>query len=235
MSQLTLNNLSVTYGSHLAVNKVSWSKKPGVHALLGPNGAGKSTLLATLATLLKPSSGTISIDEHRSKTELRKRIGYLPQDNIGKSRFSVKEHLAYLCWLKKISQKDTKLEIERVLDLVDLNSQANLPISHLSGGMRRRVGIGSAIIGNPKVLLLDEPSAGLDVEQRSNLRSIIRHISNDTVVISSTHIVEDILEDSQSITVMNRGSFLFDGARQSFTSSSNLFDFEQRYLEVLQS
>lgn len=112
MPQLILDNLSVNYGSHLAVNNVSWSKEPGIHALLGPNGAGKSTLLTTLATLLKPSSSTISIDGHTSKVELRKRIRFLPKDNIGKSRFRVHEHLAYLCWLKKISHKDTNSEVE---------------------------------------------------------------------------------------------------------------------------
>ena len=172
MPHLTVSHLTVSYGRTCAVDDVSWSLGPGFHALLGPNGAGKTSLLTALATLVRPTKGAITLDGREGK-DIRPFLGYCPQDNLGKSSFTVAQHLEYMCWLRKIPSADTKGEVARILSIIDLEDRAGQPIRALSGGMRRRVAIGSALVGDPALVVLDEPSAGLDIGQREALTKIL--------------------------------------------------------------
>ena len=202
MPHLTVSHLTVSYGRTCAVDDVSWSLGPGFHALLGPNGAGKTSLLTALATLVRPTKGAITLDGREGK-DIRPFLGYCPQDNLGKSSFTVAQHLEYMCWLRKIPSADTKGEVARILSIIDLEDRAGQPIRALSGGMRRRVAIGSALVGDPALVVLDEPSAGLDIGQREALTKILGAVAGHAITIVSTHLVEDIIDHAQTITVMN--------------------------------
>ncbi|WP_394274713.1 ATP-binding cassette domain-containing protein [Luteococcus sp.] len=229
---LTLSGVSVRYGRRSAVSEVSWDLGVGFHALLGPNGAGKTSLLRAISTLQPVKAGTVALDGNPVR-QVRQRLGFLPQENLGRSRFTVQEHLAYMCWLRQLPSVDVAGEVERVLDLVDLADRCGDRISSLSGGMRRRVGIGSALVGNPSLVVLDEPSAGLDVAQRESLTRVLDRVSEDAIVLVSTHIVEDVLEHADSLTVMDKGRFLFSGPFEQFTSSRDLAAVRDRYMAMV--
>lgn len=234
---LSLDNVTVRYGRSTAVDAVSLQLGTGLHALLGPNGAGKSSLIRTVVTLQKPTSGSVRFAgaswPQDGPAAVRRNLGYLPQDNLGKSRFTVREHLAYMAWLSEIPKDETAREVDRVIDLVRLGDRADTKIKALSGGMRRRVGIGSALVGRPGLVVLDEPSAGLDVGQRGILRDITRQVAEDAVVIVSTHIIEDILDAADTVTVMDRGHVVSHGTRSDFSSTGDLGAFEEHYLGLV--
>lgn len=230
--KLTVQDVSVTYGSTVAVHDVRWNLEEGVHALLGPNGAGKSTLLETIATLRKPQNGNITLGDAEG-LHIRRHLGYLPQDNLPRTRFRVREHLAYMCWLKELPPKDYDCEVDRVLDVCRLSSYSDVRISQLSGGLRRRVAIGSSLIGSPHLVLLDEASSGLDVEQRDILQGIVETISREAIVITSTHIVEDIVDVADTITIMAKGEFIFSDRTEEFCAQRSLDSVKQHYLELV--
>ncbi len=230
--RLTVTDVSVRYRRRVAVDHVSWSLGPGFHALLGPNGAGKSSLLTTVATIRRPTSGTVELDGLRGD-RIRTRLGYCPQENLRKSRFTVREHLAYMCWLHRIPSPDESGEISRILDVVDLDARADDRVGSLSGGMRRRLGIGSALVGSPNLLVLDEPSAGLDVAQRAELASVLGQVSRDAITIVSTHIVEDIIDIAETVTIMDSGHFITDESFSSFTVSRDLDAVRSKYLAMV--
>lgn len=232
--KLTIDDVTVTYHHTVAVDHVGWQLSEGFHALLGPNGAGKSSLMRTLVTLQKPSSGTVSLDG-LSGNQMRPRLGYCPQENLGKSRLTVHQHLAYMCWLHKISKAATASEADRVLDVIDLTDRADDRISSLSGGMRRRVAIGSALIGSPDLVVLDEPSAGLDVAQREELTRILGRVAGQAITIVSTHIFEDVLEHADTVTVMDHGRFKFQGPFDRFTDQRDLAAVRARYMNIVES
>lgn len=229
---LLIDRVTVSYGSKVAVREVSLELGPGIHALLGPNGAGKSSLLEALATLRKSSSGHFSVNGLSGK-KVRKILGYLPQDNLPKSRFTVREHLAYICWLKQIRSVDVTSEIDRLIDISDLGNKADSIVASLSGGMRRRLGIASALVGSPKLVILDEASAGLDMTQRDALHGILSKISSESIVLTSTHIVEDIINNADTITIMNKGSFVFSGEWKDFCNTRSITDFKNSYLRLV--
>lgn len=226
--RLAVDDLTVRYRRRTAVDAVSWQLSEGFHALLGPNGAGKSSLLRAIATL-QPASGTVDLDGHHGEG-IRERLGYCPQENLGRSRFTVREHLAYMCWLHRIPDSASPAEVSRIIDLVDLVDRANDHISSLSGGMRRRVGIGSALVGGPALVILDEPSAGLDVAQREALSEVLQRVSAEAITIVSTHIVEDVLDHADTLTVMNQARFAYSGAFDEFAGSRDLEAVRSRYL-----
>ncbi|AXE37472.1 ATP-binding cassette domain-containing protein [Acidipropionibacterium virtanenii] len=228
---LTVDELTVQYRRRTAVDAVSWRLDEGFHALLGPNGAGKSSLLRAIATL-QPASGIVELDG-RTGTAIREQLGYCPQENLGRSRFTVREHLAYLCWLHRIPDSKTPAEVDRVVELVSLTDRADDRISALSGGMRRRVGIGSALVGRPSLVILDEPSAGLDVAQRESLSAVLQRVAADAITIVSTHIVEDVLDHADTLTVMDQSRFVFSGAFDEFAGSRDLEAVRSRYLEMV--
>lgn len=232
MPHLTVSHLTVSYGRTCAVDDVSWSLGPGFHALLGPNGAGKTSLLTALATLVRPTKGTIALDGREGK-DIRSFLGYCPQDNLGKSSFTVAQHLEYMCWLRKIPSADTKAEVARILSIIDLEDRAGQRIRALSGGMRRRVAIGSALVGDPALVVLDEPSAGLDIGQREALTKILGAVAGHAITVVSTHLVEDIIDHAQTITVMNSGRFVFDGSCGDFSDTRSLDAVRRTYLRLV--
>ncbi|PRQ10704.1 multidrug ABC transporter ATP-binding protein [Corynebacterium sp. 13CS0277] len=229
---LLLDEITVSYRSTVAVREVSLELSSGIHALLGPNGAGKSSLLEVLATLRKPTSGHFTVDG-LSGTAVRRVVGYLPQDNLPKSRFTVREHVAYMCWLKMLDPHAVPAEVDRLIDLADLGGKSDATIASLSGGMRRRVGIASALVGSPRLVLLDEASAGLDMAQRDSLRRILARVSDEAIVLSSTHIVEDIVDLADTITVMSAGSFVFTGPWQDFCGTRTINEVKEHYLRLV--
>lgn len=171
---LVISALTVKYRKRTAVDGVSWRLGKGFHALLGPNDAEKSSLLRAVATLQPMASGTVTLGDdngHLSDTSIRQSLGYCPQENLGRSRLTVREHLAYMCWPHRIPDSQSRTETERVTEVMDLTDRADDTTSSRSGGMRRRLGVGSALVGRPSLVVLDEPSAGLDVAQRESLRS----------------------------------------------------------------
>lgn len=229
---LQVDEVTISYRRRVAVDAVNWQLGPGFHALLGPNGAGKSSLLRAIATLQPFRSGKITFDGHAGKS-IREHLGYCPQENLGRSSFTVREHLLYMCWLHRIPQGAAKVEAERILDLIALPDRASDRIASLSGGMRRRVAIGSALVGNPGLVILDEPSAGLDMAQRDELTRILQGVSRDSVVVVSTHLVEDVIDHADTLAVMDRGRFLFADAFTQFTSSRELGAVRGRYLSLV--
>jgi len=213
-----LENLSLSYGSVRALDRVDATIGPGITGLLGPNGAGKTTLLRILATLLPPTSGTARLDgwstsHDRERVEIRRRLGYLPQDLGFYPRFTVFEFVDYLAMLKELHEpRERHRRVSEALEAVDLQDVAARKIRTLSGGMRRRVGIAQAIVADPQLLLLDEPTGGLDPEQRVRFRQLVGRLGEHRTVLLSTHLVEDVAAICTSVLVLWHGRVLFQGA-----------------------
>lgn len=190
----------------------------GVLGLLGPNGAGKTTLLETLATVSPPRAGVIRIDGEpvagrRRIRAARRRIGFLPQHFGCYDRFTVREFVAYCAWLRELPKSSIDAAVAEAVDTVGLSDRAESKLSTLSGGMRQRVGIAQAVVGEPRVVLLDEPTVGLDPMQRIDFRDVIRRLperSNATVVLS-THLAEDVAVVCDQVCVIDGGRKLFVG------------------------
>jgi len=188
----------------------------GVFGLLGPNGAGKTTLLRTLATVLGPSSGSLrllglDVADGRERRELRRRLGYLPQHLGYYPNFTVFEFVEYFALLKEMPADDVRRAVARAIERVGLEDRARAKLKTLSGGMLRRVGIAQAIVNGPDLLLLDEPTAGLDPEQRVGFRALLREIGEEAVVIVSTHLIEDVAAACSEVALMERGRIVFRG------------------------
>ncbi|KAI4444672.1 ABC transporter ATP-binding protein [Schaedlerella arabinosiphila] len=216
MSILEICNLQKTYGREpnivYALNDVTFSVESGVFGLLGHNGAGKTTLMKTLATISKPTSGIVSVcgyDTQKQGDEVRKLIGYLPQELNMYPSLSVLDFVSYMAELRAIKSKKKVME---VLEQVDMVQFAKRRISQLSGGMKRRVGIAAALVGDPRVLIVDEPTAGLDPEERVRFRGVLSRFAKDgKCVLLSTHIVEDVYQLCEQLAVLRKGSLFFCG------------------------
>jgi ABC-2 type transport system ATP-binding protein len=213
---ISASELSVRAGRHLAVDRVDIELDTGVHGLLGPNGAGKTTLVKALATVLRPHAGRLRLAgvdvDGADLRELRRRIGYLPQSFGFYPRYTAREFVEYLAWLKEMPPGAIPGAVERALDRVGLTERADSRMKTLSGGMVRRVGIAQAIVNDPEILLLDEPTAGLDPEQRVQFRRLLREIGGDTTVVVSTHLVEDVAAACEDALLLDRGRLVFRGA-----------------------
>ena len=214
-----ISELSKTYlGGVQALRGVSLEIGAGMFGLLGPNGAGKTTLLRILATLLKPSQGRVTVDgfdvnDRRQKWAVKQILGYMPQELGLYSSLSVTEFLDYIATLKNLHHPQRRARaVEQVVEQAGLRSVARQRISTLSGGMKRRVGIAQALLGDPKLLIVDEPTAGLDPEERVRFRNLLRRLSADCLVILSTHIVEDIAATCQDMAVLHLGQVRFRGS-----------------------
>jgi len=205
------------FGSTRAVDGIDLTLPPGVTGLLGPNGAGKTTLLRMLATVLAPDTGTIRVlgedpETHAGRLAIRRRLGYLPQEPGFHRSFTCFEFVDYVAILKEWTERRPRHdEVRRVLDLVGLADVMHKRVRQLSGGMRRRLGIAQAMLGAPDVLLLDEPTAGLDPEQRLRFRELLGSAAHGATVLLSTHQTDDVAALCQQVIVVLRGRTHFEG------------------------
>ncbi len=219
MNNLRIANLSKTYSNGVkALDDVSIEIEPGMFGLLGPNGAGKSTLMRTLATLQEADSGSAflgDIDILNQPVELRKVLGYLPQEFGVYPRITAWQLLDHMAILKGITNNSERKELLKyLLDKVNLYDKRNKSVKGFSGGMKQRVGIAQALIGNPKLLIVDEPTAGLDPGERNRFYNLLVDVSEDVIVILSTHIVDDIRELCSNMAIMNGGQIVYKGTPQ---------------------
>jgi len=210
VSVVGLHGVTVTYGRATALEDVSVSFGPGVTGLLGHNGAGKSTLMGVLTGMVRPSGGEVRlsgvpVDGRGSRTQLRRSLGVLPQRFEAFPAFRVREFLEYAAWLRRLPLAETPRAVEQALCLVGLTGLEDRRIKDLSGGMLQRVGIACAVVHRPRVLVLDEPSNGLDIEQRAAFRDIIRSLDPGTTTIISSHLAEDIAAVCQRVVVLQHG------------------------------
>jgi ABC-2 type transport system ATP-binding protein len=213
---LRIENLSKTYPNGVrALDNVSLTIPRGMYGLLGPNGAGKSTLMRIIATLQEPDSGQVrfgEIDVLRQKDEVRRRLGYLPQDFGVYPRISVQDMLDHLALLKGFVNRRERHEIvESLLVRTNLHQVRKKALSGFSGGMRQRFGIAQALIGNPQLLIVDEPTAGLDPGERNRFYNLLSEIGENVIVILSTHIVQDVMELCTNMAIIHEGRVLFAG------------------------
>lgn len=215
--QLTIENLSKTYpGGVRALDQVSLTIPTGMFGLLGPNGAGKSTLMRILATLQNADSGSAKlgeIDVLRDRVEVRKMLGYLPQEFGVYPKVSAVRLLTHLAALKGVgsNSSDRKLVVESLLERVNLSDVRNKAVSTYSGGMRQRFGIAQALLGDPRLLIVDEPTAGLDPGERNRFYNLLSEVGENIVVILSTHIVQDVKELCKNMAIIHHGKLLFAG------------------------
>lgn len=213
---LSIKNLTKIYPNGVkALDEVNLEIKPGMFGLLGPNGAGKSSLMRTIATLQKPDSGTITfdhIDVLKNQMDLRKVLGYLPQEFGVYPKLSAVDLLHYFARLKGIAAaEDRKKIINRVLEVTNLWDVRNKSVSGYSGGMKQRFGIAQLLLNDPKLIIVDEPTAGLDPAERHRFLNVLREIGTDHTVIFSTHIVDDVRELCHELAILNGGKILLRG------------------------
>src|SRR5437899_7860357 len=224
--ELKISSLSKTYKNGVkALDNVSLTVPRGMYGLLGPNGAGKSTLMRTLATLQEPDSGTISlgeIDVLKQKDEVRHRLGYLPQEFGVYPRISAQDMLSHLALLKGItSSRERKEAVAAMLQRCNLYDLRKKALTGFSGGMRQRFGIAQALIGNPQLLIVDEPTAGLDPGERNRFYNLLAEIGEQVIVILSTHIVEDVMDLCTNMAIIHEGKVLYQGGPQAAISELN--------------
>ena len=220
--ELKITNLSMEFGSLKAVDSISCSLTGGVYGLLGVNGAGKTTLMRMLTTLMRPSSGCITWDGQDIFAlggEYRKLLGYLPQEYGFYPEFTVMDYLLYIASIKGLRPSVARRRAGLLLKQVGLYGERERKMKTLSGGMKRRVGIAQAMLNDPRILILDEPTAGLDPSERVRFRNLISEMSEDRIVLLSTHIVSDIEYIAGNIFLMKNGSFLRTGSAQDIIAS----------------
>jgi ABC-2 type transport system ATP-binding protein len=220
MSETTLavRGLTKRYRAARALDDVTLDLRPGVTGLLGPNGAGKTTLLKILATVLSHDDGDVRVlgldpSNAHQRIEIRRRLGYLPQDPGMYQGFTAFEMVDYVAVLKEHTDRRARHdEVRRVLALVDLEAQAHKKIRALSGGMRRRVALATALLGRPELLVFDEPTAGMDPEQRLRFREAVSSVDRDRTIVVSTHQTDDVVALCSRVIVLDRGAVCFDGS-----------------------
>ena len=215
---VVVDDLVHTFGRVQALDGASLRARPGITGLLGPNGAGKTTLLRVLATVLAPQSGRVRLlgrdpAQPDDRREIRRRLGYLPQDPGFARSFTAFELVDYVAVLKELTDRRVRHdEVRRVLELVDLTDVAGRKVKALSGGMRRRLGLAQALLRDPELVVLDEPTVGLDPEQRLRFRDLVSRAGEDRTVVLSTHQTEDVAALCEHVVVVDRGRALFAGS-----------------------
>lgn len=212
--ELLLDRLTKHYGSKIAVDQVSAVLEPGVYGLLGANGAGKTTLMRMLCAILESTSGEVFLDGKdiiAMGADYRNVLGYLPQDFGYYPGYTAMEFLMYVSALKGIPKKIAKKRSQELLEKVGLSHVADKRVKTFSGGMKQRVGIAQALLNNPDILILDEPTAGLDPKERVRFRNLLSDYAGDKIVILSTHIVSDIEAIADEVLLMKKGKFVLQG------------------------
>ncbi|WP_300629012.1 ABC transporter ATP-binding protein [uncultured Thomasclavelia sp.] len=220
--KMEITDLTKKFGDFTAVDHIDLAMTTGVYGLLGVNGAGKTTLMRMICTLLDSSSGSIKYngkDINKMGNEYRKILGYLPQDFGYYPEFSVKDYLLYIAALKGIRPAVAKKRVKILISKVGLQKVANRKMKKLSGGMKRRAGIAQAMLNDPQILILDEPTAGLDPNERIRFRNLISELAEERLVLLSTHIVSDIEYIANEILLMKDGKILYQGSAQQLIDS----------------
>ena len=233
---LELQNITKHYGTKQALDHISLTLENGIYALLGPNGAGKSTLMNIITGNLKPTSGMVLWNGKNAQdmgAAYRSLLGYAPQQQGLYDTFTGIRFLSYMATLKGISKKEQKGEIQRVLDYVNLAEKAYRPIGTYSGGMKQRILVAQAILGDPHLVVLDEPTAGLDPKERVRIRENIRNISGDKIILVSTHVVSDIESIANEIILLREGKIVdHDTVPSLCKKHGDVKNLEQVYLQV---
>ncbi|MFD5466904.1 ABC transporter ATP-binding protein [Kitasatospora sp. NPDC127059] len=218
VTELQILDLTKQYrGGRRAVDSFSLTLRPGVLGLLGANGAGKSSLMRVLATVTRPTSGRVlweGVDIARRPGALRRTVGYLPQDFGVYPQLTAREFLAYLAAAKGLRRRSARARIEELLELVNLTDAAGQRLGAMSGGMRQRVGIAQALLNDPALLIVDEPTVGLDPEERLRFGTLLSGLGADRIVVLSTHIVPDVAATADRIAVMGDGRLLHHGSAE---------------------
>lgn len=214
--EIMINNLSKNYGKKSALENVSVTIHSGMYGLLGRNGAGKTSLMRILVTLSVPSSGEISMNgiPIKETAKIREIVGYLPQDFSFYRNMSVYSAMDYLGLLSNIPDKIRKERISALLEQVNLKENVRTKVKALSGGMKRRLGIAQALLHNPQILIVDEPTAGLDPEERIRFRNLLSEFAEDRIVILSTHISSDVESSCENIGVLDNGRMIWSGSTE---------------------
>ncbi|MDE6904548.1 MAG: ABC transporter ATP-binding protein [Lachnospiraceae bacterium] len=225
--ELKIDRVTKQYGNKIAVDRISLNLGPGVHGLLGENGAGKTTLMRMICGILAPTGGSISFDSMEVSTEgYRSILGYLPQDFGYYPDFTGKDFLMYMAALKGLKRHRAGKKAKELIELTALKEAAGNKIKTYSGGMRQRLGIAQALLNEPDILVLDEPTAGLDPKERVRFREVIQEYGKKHIVLLSTHIVSDIEHIAGDILMMKKGQFIYRGPW-----SEEKGDLEQFYLK----
>lgn len=211
--ELTIENLGKRYGNHWALRQLSLRCQPSVLGLVGPNGAGKTTLMRMIATLLEPTEGTIHWNGRNIRTHgeaLRQVLGYLPQEFGLYREFTGRQFLRYLAAMKGLPKPLAQRRVDEVLEIVHLEAVADRKLPTYSGGMRQRIGIAQALLNDPELLIVDEPTAGLDPAERVRFRTLLASLTGDRVIILSTHIISDVEAVANRLVILQAGSVLAD-------------------------
>ena len=225
--ELIIDRLTKQYQNKIAVDRISLKMHKGVYGLLGANGAGKTTLMRMLCGILKPTSGTITFDNLDVTTEeYRSELGYLPQDFGYYPEFTGMDFLLYMAALKGLDKSYAKRKASWLLKEVSLQDKANKKIKTYSGGMKQRLGIAQALLNDPKILVLDEPTAGLDPKERVKFRDMIAELGKESIVLLSTHIISDIEHIADIVLMLKDGQLIYQGRKD-----DRLEDLEAFYLE----
>lgn len=228
--ELVIDRLSKQYRNKIAVDRVSMKLQKGVYGLLGANGAGKTTLMRMVCGILRPTGGTISFDGIDAEEEAyRAMLGYLPQDFGYYPEFTGRDFLLYMAALKGLSKAEAKCRTAELLELVSLQDAAQKKMRTYSGGMKQRLGIAQALLNRPKLLVLDEPTAGLDPKERVRFRNLIEELGKESVVLFSTHIVSDVEQIADKILMMKDGQMIYCGRWDG--TKGNLEEFYLRQFE----
>lgn len=213
--ELKIENLTKQYANKTAINHVTCTLKPGITGLLGANGAGKSTLMRMICGVMKPAEGKITLGEYDvTDKNYRNILGYLPQDFGYYPDFTGMEFLLYVAALKGLDKETAKKRSQKLLEQVNLEKDAKRKIKTYSGGMKRRLGIAQVLLNEPRLIVLDEPTAGLDPKERVRFRHIFEQLGKDNIVLLSTHIVSDIEKCADRILVIKDGEKVFDGTEE---------------------
>lgn len=209
--KLTVEQVTHQYKNFTALKNINFEFTPGIYGLLGPNGAGKSTFIRILVDVLVPTKGTVNYNGRNIsvlKSHYRNILGYLPQEFNGYPNFTAHQFLLYVANLKGISKKTAKQRVDELLQLVGLNEAKHKKLKSFSGGMKRRVGIAQALLNDPHILILDEPTAGLDPSERIRLRGILSKMAKNKIIIISTHIVSDIESVADHVLLLKKGELI---------------------------
>ncbi|EGT3944533.1 ATP-binding cassette domain-containing protein [Clostridioides difficile] len=245
INKLEIRNLNFNYKNKKVLDNINLTLIDGVVALLGPNGAGKSTLMRLLVTLYETSIGEIELNNikySKNNEKIKANVGYVPQDFDMYNNINGQEYLEFVAKMRGVSKNDLKKHIQKVVSKVNLDKFINKKIGTYSGGVKRRLGIAQALIGDSKLIVMDEPTVGLDPEQRNEFRRLLPEISKNSIVLISTHIVEDIQFNCDKLIILNQGKILYDGTINKFIDmvevysvvvSNDEFEYLERNIDII--